>query len=151
MTSFKALLIASVLSMQAYAADAKSTPVTLNCYMLSEGTASSTVASTPVECETGGFPYPVPEGKKFCITHIYLANKYPFNPLRYGGEDMRSMYFEMNGVSVTAHHPEVTFRPSFQYQGGPLLRAWISNGMVEAQYIYGIVQGFLIPETGMCR
>ena len=111
------------------------TPVFLSCNVLSP-------SGTDVECDTGGWPYQVPVGKTLCVTDLVLINKFPYDPPAYG-TNMRTMYFATWGISIPAHHPQVSFNTPIRYGSGTLMRAWILNGMSEAQYVYGILSGFL--------
>lgn len=113
--------------------------VTLSCNMYSP-------TQQTVECDNGGFPYTVPAGRWLCVTDMILVNKYPFNPGVYG-LDMHTMYFMLYGISIPAHHPQVSLHTPFAYGPGTVYRGWISNGMSEDQYVYGIVTGRLWPNS----
>lgn len=111
------------------------TRVNLTCNMYSP-------SQQTVECNNGGFPFIVPAGKWLCVTDMILVNKYPWNPAPYG-PDMHTMYFMLYGISIAAHHPQVSLHTPFAYGPGTIYRGWISNGMAEDQYVYGIVTGRL--------
>lgn len=90
------------------------------------------------------FPFSVPEGKIFCLTHVYLQTKYPWEPACYSG-NMKAVYLQENGgVTVSSHHPDVHFDPPIPYFAGEKLLATISNSQSEAQNIIVMEQGFLI-------
>ena len=141
----KAVILFILLASPAFAAK---TPITLLCQMLAES------SETQQECNTqsgwGTLPFYVPPEKVFCVTHIVLQNKFPFDPPDYG-RAMRTMYFQILGFSASAHHPETHFNPPLPYGSNilpsdRLFRAYVMNGQTERQWIYGLVQGFLIDE-----
>ena len=115
------------------------TRVNLSCNIYSS-------AGSEIECNNGGFPYTVPAGKWLCITDMLLINKYPFNPPTCG-PDMHTMYFYLYGITIAAHHPQVSLNTPFVYGPGTVYRGWIANGMCEDQYVYGIVTGRLWPNA----
>ena len=93
------------------------------------------------------FPFSVPEGKTFCLTHVYLQSKYPWEPAAYSG-NMKAVYLQVSGaVTVSSHHPDLHFDPPIPYLSGERLEATISNSQSEAQNLFAMVQGFLIDEN----
>ena len=105
-------------------------------------------------CDGTSFPYTVPAGRGFCLTHLALFNKFPFNPSQYGG-DMRSMYFvlysDFGGWTTPAHHPEYDFRPSIgPFPAGTVIRASILNNMNEDQNTMAWMGGWLLPAGQRC-
>lgn len=117
--------------------------VTLTCTMSSPG-------SSKADCVGGGFPYTVPEGKTFCLTHMYLQNKFEYDPLAYGGSQ-RAMYLQEQGVTVSSHWPALHFDPPYPFFSGQKLTATISNAQTESQHIYAFEQGFLVNAGQPCR
>lgn len=115
----------------------------LVCNMLAKGLTGGQ------RCTAKNFPYTVPVGKTFCLTHAVLINKYAHNPDRYGGDE-HTMYLEEYGFSVPAHHPEITFTPPRELPAGWQLIAQVDNGMNEDQYVYVIEQGILVDEGQGC-
>lgn len=117
--------------------------ITLTCTMSSPG-------SSKAECVGGGFPFVVPDGKTFCLTHMYLQNKFEYDPLAYGGSQ-RAMYLQEQGVTVSSHWPALHFDPPYPFFSGQSLRATISNAQSETQNIYAFEQGFLVEAGQSCR
>lgn len=116
-------------------------------------TISCSIAGAPafsvMRC-VGGFPYTVPAGKTFCLTHMYLQSKYPWEPPRYGG-NMHAVYLQERGVTATSHHPELHFNPPYPFKAGTQLLATISNAQTEPQNVFAFEQGFLVDEGKPCR
>lgn len=110
--------------------------------ILAIGTGINHGPTTTITLTTGGFPFIIPEGKTFYITHWHLTCKYPYDPPAYGGH-MASMYFHTPAGTVAAHHPCDHFDPPYKYRGASPFTGTITNGMVEDQYIYAMVQGYL--------
>ena len=114
---------------------------------------------SPAFSDTGcdgitSFPYTVPAGRGFCLTHLAMVNKFPYNPSQYGG-DMRSMYFvlfsDFGGWSVPAHHHEYHFRPAVgPFPAGTVIHASVLNNMNEAQNMMGQMGGYLVPAPQGC-
>lgn len=98
----------------------------------------------------GGFPYTVPAGKIFCLTHMYLQSKYPWEPPRYGG-NMHAVYLQETGITATSHHPELHFNPPYPLMAGAQLLATISNAQTEPQNVFAFEQGFLVNEGQVCK
>jgi predicted small secreted protein len=119
--------------------------ITLTCTI--QGMPAFSVA----RCVGGGFPYTVPAGKTFCLTHMYLQNKYPWEPPRYSG-NMHAMYLqEANIPSASSHHPELHFNPPIPLKAGDKLVATVSNGQTEPQNIWAFEQGYLVDDGQPCR
>lgn len=119
------------------------TRVQLTCNILA-------VAGVTEECQGGGFPYTVPAGSWLCVTDHLLVNKFPYDPPAYG-TNMRSMYFMVWGLTVAAHHPQVSLVTPYAYPPGTIYRGWISNGMSEDQYVYGIITGYLSSNSNCTK
>jgi hypothetical protein len=117
--------------------------ITLTCTM-------SSPPSSVADCVGGGFPFTVPVGKTFCLTHMYLQNKFFYDPLAYGGS-MRAMYLQEQGVTVSSHHPNLHFNPPYPIFAGQKLTATISNAQSEAQNVYAFEQGFLVDAGKDCK
>ena len=117
--------------------------VTLSCTMSAPG-------SSKADCVGGGFPFTVPADKTFCLTHMYLQNKFEYDPLAYGGSQ-RAMYLQEIGVTVSSHWPALHFDPPYPFFSGQKLTATISNAQTEDQHIYAFEQGFLVPAGAPCR
>lgn len=118
-------------------------------------TLTCTIAGAPafsvMRCVgASGFPYTVPAGKTFCLTHMYLQSKYPWEPPRYGG-NMHAMYLQETGVTITSHHPEIHFNPPYPLMAGQKLLATISNAQTEPQNVFAFEQGFLVNEGQACK
>ena len=117
-------------------------------------TLSCSVAGAPafsvMRCVGGGFPFTVPVGKTFCLTHMYLQSKYPWEPPRYGG-NMHAVYLQEAGVTATSHHPELHFNPPYPRKAGSQLLATISNAQTEPQNVFAFEQGFLVDEGQPCK
>lgn len=108
-------------------------------------------AFSVAQCVGGGFPYTVPEGKTFCLTHMYLQNKYAWNPPRYGG-NMHAVYLQEEGIpSASSHHPELHFNPPVPLPAGYVLKATVSNGQTEGQNVWAFEQGFLVDAGKPCK
>ena len=100
------------------------------------------------------FPYTVPANRGFCLTHMAMVNKYPYNPSQYGG-DMRTMYFvlfsDYGGWTVPAHHPEYHFSPAVgPFPAGTVLHASVLNNMNEAQNMMARIGGYLVRDNQGC-
>lgn len=102
------------------------------------------------KCVGGGFPFTVPVGKTFCLTHMYLQNKYPTEPPRYGG-NFHAAYLQEEGVTASSHHPELHFDPPYPIFEGHSLVATISNGQTEAQNMWAFEQGFMVTAGQACK
>lgn len=102
-------------------------------------------AFSVAKCADGvAFPFIVPEGKIFCLTHVYLQNKYPWEPPSYSG-NMKAVYLQENGgVTASSHHPDIHFNPPIPYFAGERLDGTISNSQSEVQNIMIMEQGYLI-------
>ena len=114
-----------------------------------------TIAAFPAfsvaQCADGiAFPYTVPDGQMFCLTHVYLQNKYPWDPPAYSG-NMKAVYLQENGgVTASSHHPDLHFDPPIPYQAGEKLQATISSSQTENQNVIVMEQGFLVFAGKSC-